>query len=302
MAPVPQTGVMSEVTGGAVLVVGATGLLGGALVGAALERGERVVATWHRSEPLDPPAGVEWVPLELGDSEAIDALVAAVDPGLVINAAYVEAGPDLDAITAVAPGNLAGAAQVAGARLVHVSTDVVHDGTCGRTYLDMDVPNPITAYGRAKADAERRVRRGHGGALVARTSLIMAGPDRPAGRHEQLVAHALAGATDAVFFTDELRCPVQVDDLAHALLELDAAGATGILNVAGPEVLSRAELAALVAHASGADPTALRTGPTPDHLAGRPRCIHLDSSAAAALLPPGRLRSMSAVFGQGHLV
>jgi dTDP-4-dehydrorhamnose reductase len=48
--------------------------------------------------------------------------------------------------------NVARAAR--GARLVHISTDVVFDGRLGRPYVEEDAPTPITEYGRTKAAAE----------------------------------------------------------------------------------------------------------------------------------------------------
>ena len=54
------------------------------------------------------------------------------------------------------------------------------------------------------------------------------------------------GRTGGALFTDEIRCPVAVQDLASALLELVGGDAAGVLNVAGPEAVSRHELGVLV--------------------------------------------------------
>ena len=51
------------------------------------------------------------------------------------------------------------------------------------------------------------------------------------------------------FFDDELRSPALVGDLALALLELAGRDESGVLHLAGPEALSRYELALLVARA-----------------------------------------------------
>ena len=56
--------------------------------------------------------------------------------------------------------NVEGSAAVAeaarGLRLVHLSSDIVFDGTRGR-YREEDAPAPVNAYGRSKAEAERLV-------------------------------------------------------------------------------------------------------------------------------------------------
>ena len=90
------------------------------------------------------------------------------------------------------------------------------------------------------------------------------------------------------FFTDELRCPIAVADLAAAVLELAALGfdpahppPTGPLHVAGADALSRHEFAQLICARHGRDPAVLRGEPGgPD----RPKHIVLDCSRARAVL------------------
>jgi dTDP-4-dehydrorhamnose reductase len=103
-----------------------------------------------------------------------------------------------------------------------------------------------------------------------RTSLIIGGPGHEPSKHELAALDA-----SATFYEDELRSPVQVGDLAAALLELAAGGAAGVLHVAGGDGLSRAELAELVA----GRPVRRALAPP-----GRPLDCRLDSSRARTLL------------------
>ncbi len=94
-------------------------------------------------------------------------------------------------------------------------------------------------------------------------------------------------------FTDAVRCPVDVSDLAAAaVLQLLPSDYAGPLNVAGPDAVSRAELGLLVARHLGLDPAGLMT--TTSAAAGlhRPTEVRLDSSRAAALLRT-RLRGVT---------
>jgi dTDP-4-dehydrorhamnose reductase len=175
--------------------------------------------------------------------------------------------------------NVVAAARQAGARLVHLSTDVVFDGEKAGPYGEGDDARPVTAYGRAKLDAEHLVAAADPAALLVRTSLLYGGADP--GPQERLVAQAVEGA-DVTFFTDEIRCPVRVGDLAHALLDLAGLDVAGLLHVAGGEVVSRADLARRLARTLGHDAAALRTGPSP--AGDRPRNCALDSSRAFTLL------------------
>lgn len=231
-------------------VTGATGFLGSELVRRARD------------------ASVERV--EVRDAGAVARLLARVRPEAVVHTAYVQGGDAEWDVNVLGSEHVARAARAVSARLVHVSTDVVFDGRGGAPYREEAPLRPVTAYGRSKAEAEARVRAAHPDALVVRTSLLVGGPGHAPSRHE-----VAALDPDAVFYEDELRSPVQVGDLAAALLELAEAEVSGVLHVAGADGVSRAELAEFVAGRP------VRRAPAPP---GRPLDCRLDSSRALALL------------------
>jgi dTDP-4-dehydrorhamnose reductase len=219
--------------------------------------------------------------LDVRDGAAVRAAFERAGPAAVIHTAYRQ---DDRATTLGGAVNVAEAAAAVGVRLIHLSTDVVFDGDKGAPYTEDDEPAPVTPYGRDKADAERAVRDAHPAALIVRTSLLYGGAEP--GPQERM-----AGDPGARFFTDELRSPVQVGDLAAALLELAAREEAGILHAAGADVLSRYELARLLAP----DPERVE----PATIAGsglvRPRNCALSSARAAALLDT-RLRGAREVL------
>lgn len=252
------------------LVTGGSGYLGRELVRLARGRGWEVVGTSFSSG--------NGVALDVRDSRAVERLVRDVRPDAIFHTAYLQDGPDAWEVTVDGAEHVARAA--AGIRLVHMSTDVVFDGRKGAPYVEEDEPSPVTDYGRAKAEAERRVARAHPEALLVRTSLVY-GAAEPS-KHER------AALTNAMtFYSDEIRCPVHVDDLAAALLELVALDVAGPLHVAGADPVSRAEFAELIARAPVA------TAPAPP---GRPLDCTLDSSRAQALLRRP-LRGVRSVLG-----
>ena len=217
---------------------------------------------------LRPDATGERV--EVRDAAAVLGLLERLRPDVVVHTAYRQGGPGAWEVTVDGAEHVARAASAVGARLVHMSTDVVFDGRRGAPYVEDDPPSPPTDYGRAKAEAERRVTAACPAALVVRTSLIVGGPGHEPSKHE-----LLARDPGITFYEDEIRCPVQVGDLAAALLELAALDVSGPLHVAGPDAVSRAELAELV---TGGPVSRV---PAP---AGRPLDCSLDSSRASALL------------------
>ena len=262
------------------LVVGASGYLGGEVCRQAVAAGERVVGT-HHSGRVEVP-GVEACQLDVTDRAAVRALVARVRPDAVVSTPYRYAEWT---VTADGAAHVAYASAEAGARLVHLSSDALHAGR-PEPYADDEPPSPVFAYGAAKAAAETAVRAIDPGAALVRTSLIV-GDER--SKQIRLCLDALAGR--ATLFTDELRCPVHVADLAAAVLALVHSRYAGLLNVAGPDAVSRAELGLLVAARHGLDPAGLKTTSAAALGLVRPAEVRLDSARAAALLPT-RLRGV----------
>lgn len=264
-----------------VLVVGASGQLGTEVCARAVAAGERVVGTYHRAPGgVD---GVDWRRLDVRDRSGVDALVAGVRPRVVVGTAYV-AGDW--ATTADGAAHVARAAAGAGARLVHISSDALHGGR-PEPYGDDEPPSPGYPYGAAKAAAETAVRLVDPAAAIVRTSLIL-GDEH--SKQIRLCLDALAGS--ATLFRDEVRCPIGVEDLAAAVLELTGFDYSGTINVAGPEAVSREQLGLLVARRFGVDPSGLRTTTIAEAGLIRPTEIRLDSSRAAGLLKT-RLRGVS---------
>jgi dTDP-4-dehydrorhamnose reductase len=239
------------------LVTGGAGYLGSEVCAAAEAAGMDVIATQLQT----PAPHGHAIRVDLRDEDAVHRAFLKHGPDVVVHTAYRQAADALDGDVVRATHNVAGAADRIAARMIHLSTDLVFDGEHGAPYAEEDEPRPISAYGQAKLEAESFV---HG--LVVRTSLLYGKP----GPQE-----ALAARTDVVFHEDEIRCPTLVFDLAAALVELATLDVTGVLHVAGPDAVSRLELARLL---GARDP---KGGPTPR---GRERDVALDSSRAAALL------------------
>jgi len=258
-----------------ILITGASGYLG-----SELARQRPAHGTWLHAPPPTDLTGATQV--DVRDEPALAALVRELEPEAVIHTAYRESGDEAAAVNVDGSRWVARAAAAVGARLVHVSTDLVFSGELGRPYAESDEPLPVMEYGRQKLAAERAVREELPGALVVRTSLIYGG--REPSRHEQLALDAADGKLEISFFADELRSPVQVGDLAAALLELADSPATGVLHVAGADGVDRYEFANLVAVANGRDPAKLRRGLLADHPDPRPPDCRLDSTRAQEMI------------------
>jgi dTDP-4-dehydrorhamnose reductase len=251
-----------------VLVTGASGYLGGAVAALC--------------------AAVPAPRVDIRDLGALTALFAVVRPATVIHTATTLGNKggspeDLWPVVAAGAANVAVAARSIGARLVHVSSDAVFAGR-DAPYTEADVPSPVFDYGAAKAAAEEAVAAVDPGAALVRTSLIVSGGRGPLSRHERTCLDLASGAAEGALFTDEIRCPIAVDDLAAALVALAATDHAGVLNVAGPEALSRHDLGVRVAVRHGVDPSAVPASTLAASGLTRPGKVVLDSSAAGKLL------------------
>ncbi|WP_424216955.1 SDR family oxidoreductase (plasmid) [Streptomyces sp. BI20] len=262
-----------------ILVVGGSGHLGRSLVRRALAAGHRTASTYHRRPaPEGTPDGVDRYRLDIRDPDRIAALFRRFAPDAVVTC--VSGGADRE-VTADGPARVARIAAETGVRLVHVSSDAVFAGDRAAAYTEDDAPDPVTPYGVAKADADAAVLAAHPGALVGRPSLVV-GDGR--SRHERLVLDLAAGRRAGALFTDEIRCPVHVADLAEALLEGAARGLSGVLHLGGADPVSRYELGRLLARRHGFDPGALPTARRADSGLPGGVDVRLDSTRAARLL------------------
>ncbi|PLW71014.1 dTDP-4-dehydrorhamnose reductase [Pseudohalioglobus lutimaris] len=130
------------------------------------------------------PAAIECLALsradlDIGDARAVKALVDRIQPDLVINAAAYTAVDKAESEPALAmringegAGYIAAACADAGARLMHVSTDFVFDGSNSKPYLPDAPTAPLGEYGRSKLAGERAVQAALPTALIVRTAWV----------------------------------------------------------------------------------------------------------------------------------
>ena len=208
---------------------------------------------------------------------------------------------------------IARASQHIDANLIHMSTDVVFDGEHA-PYKESDLPNPIHAYGKSKALAEQIVREEYAHPIIVRTSLLY-GFDPIDPRTQQMLNGEMPR-----LFSDEYRCPILVNDLADALIEIATLSLRGaerrsnlpiqhgdcfvarfanaprddmpfsIINIAGPQRLSRYDFGLKLARAVGVEPR-FESALSASHPAPRPRDCTLDISLAQQILKT-RLQSV----------
>ncbi|MBK9388338.1 MAG: SDR family oxidoreductase [Planctomycetes bacterium] len=233
------------------LFTGANGFLGRHVAAVVAEEGVRAVPWLRRGDA----AGAERAPLE--DAAAVRRALERRRPSAVLHlAARADVGACLAdpegalAVNAELPARLAAACAELGVRFVHLSTDMVFDGTRA-PYAESDLPRPLSTYGRSKRAGEEAVLAAHPAALVVRLPLLFGdGLGLARGATEGL-RRALANGGTAKLFRDERRSALHARDAARALITLSRATCSGLLHVAARDALSRHELGLALAARAG---------------------------------------------------
>ncbi len=261
-----------------VLITGRTGTLGRMLAGMCERRSLPYVLTGRDTLAMD-------------DAESMARALDAHSPWAVINCAgivsidWAEAEPELcRIINAVGPELLARVCAKRGIAFAQISTDQVFDGAKGEPYVESDATSPLNAYGRSKAEAERRVLAVHPQALVARTAAFFSPDDR-----HNFAVHAVDTLSERRTFVaaaDQFVSPAYVPDLANALLDLLIDGDHGIRHLTSDGGLSWAGFARRLAHEQGLDERLVVDAPTLDLrlAATRPADARL-ASARGQIMP-----------------
>lgn len=175
--------------------------------------------------------------LDLSDADAIRRVVQSIRPDLIINpAAYTgvdkaETEPDLAfAINAVAPQILAEEAAKINAALIHFSTDYVYDGFKTGAYVETDIVNPLSTYGKSKLAGEVAIRSVGLPHLILRTSWVYGAY----GKNFLKTILRLAGERDSLrIVADQYGAPTSNESIADAVVSLLTAWDSENLNQTG---------------------------------------------------------------------
>lgn len=205
------------------LVAGARGMLGRDVVEACALRGHDVY-----------PAGR--AELDVTDGERCEEVLAEVRPKTVINcAAWTDVDGAEDAedaamlVNDTGAGLLAAAAAKQGAKVIYISSDYVFSGQQRRPYVESDLTEPISAYGRSKRAGETSTADANPFHLIVRSSWLY-------GVHGHNFVETmlrLAGEQpEVIVVSDQVGAPTYTRHLAPALAELAEGEEWGIHHVA----------------------------------------------------------------------
>lgn len=221
------------------LIFGGTGMLGQSLVKAARARGHAALALSHGQADLEDAGRVlYWA--ETFRPEAVINCAAYTK----VDLAEGEGREKAFAVNGAAVRHVVAAAAALDARLLHVSTDYVFDGTASEPYREDAPTRPLSVYGQSKLVGEQEAL-AYGKGLVVRTSWLF-GPGGP-NFVTTMIRLIQEGKLPLKVVHDQEGCPTYTPYLAEALLELAALGLTGVVHYRNRERASWCDFAEEIA-------------------------------------------------------
>ena len=228
------------------LITGGGGQLASDLEELLGERGQ----VWSRSREE----------LDITDDEAVAAAMSSFAPTVVYNcAAYhnVDVCEDTEdrafAVNARAVKRLAQRCTEQGARLVHVSTNYVFDGSGERPWSEEDLPRPQSIYALSKLAGEHAALAYASDALVVRTGGLY-GEHGSASKGGNFVVRMIDRARETralKMVADQRLTPTATADLAAALVEASDRGVGGLLHLTNAGACSWYEFTVAIMEEAG---------------------------------------------------
>lgn len=233
-----------------VLITGCHGLLGRKLIATA-PRSDRIYgADVHSGSTL---ALDRYMTLDISERDKTGEIIQKIQPDWIVNtAAYTDVdGAESNRelcwrVNVNGVENLSHAAGQTGARLVHISTDYIFDGKSG-PYVEEDRPNPLGTYGRSKLAGENVLTGSSIAFAIVRTMVLYGYGSGIRPNFVTWLIEKLKRRERVQVVTDQFGNTTLADELAHGIWHIVEHNYTGILNIAGREIVDRFAFAVMIA-------------------------------------------------------
>lgn len=228
--------------------MGGTGFLGGHFVSAL---GERAIVHSTKALNTTTELNLQSMIFQKNKVDEMEAFLEKQNCETIINCTAMadiekcESNPELAYwINCELPGILSSNSKSFGFKFVHFSTDAVFDGTASfRT--ELDIPSPLSVYGKSKWSGEKLVLENNPQSIVARVNFFGQSNNKPSlfnFFYDSLISEKTVLGFSDVFFT-----PLYADDLVKAIMELVDFKASGLFHVVGNERISKFDFGTMVA-------------------------------------------------------
>ena len=269
-------------------VTGASGFLG---TNAGLFLRERAPAVgFSRRANASTPFSTS-IELDLRESTQLSAQIRAISPSVIFHGAAI-AGHETAAndpkqaydVNVLATEVLARTASDIGARMIYISTDALFSGKHG-DYKETDPVEPFSIYGETKLEGEERVRSTLADHLIVRTNFFGWSETGTKSILEFFV-NAMRYQHNVSGYPDFIVTSIYVQHLLSAIYKLNAIGASGTVNVASSNALSKFDFGLTVGEVFGLQSSCIEQVATSSatYAVSRSRDLSLNTHKAASLL------------------
>ncbi|MDE2401348.1 MAG: dTDP-4-dehydrorhamnose reductase [Burkholderiales bacterium] len=244
-----------------ILLLGKSGQVGWELQRALAPLGDVTALDFDSAGPAAAPH----LKADFSQPEQVAAIVRAVKPDVIVNAAAhtavdkAESESDLArAINATTPGMIADEAAKLGALLVHYSTDYVFDGSGSAPRTEASPTNPLSVYGRTKLEAEQLIQQSGCDHLILRTSWVYAARG---GNFAKTMLRLAAERDQLKVINDQIGAPTGADLLADLTAHAIRARLTGLYHAVASGETSWFDYARFVIEWARANGQAIKVAP-----------------------------------------
>jgi dTDP-4-dehydrorhamnose reductase len=259
-----------------------------------------VFATYFEN-PISYP-DIKAYPVDLSRFADIETLFLHLQPDVVVHtAAWSELDPcekepeQTFRINTEATGLIAQICGDMNYKLIFTSSDMIFDGEKGN-YSESDEPNPISVYGESKLKAEELIKDLCPDHVLVRVALTYGKPLSGNRSFSEWIQNKVKAGEEVPLFTDQLRSPVLVQDLADAILELADSAHYGTIHLGGADGVDRYTFGKKLAELKGFSPDCLKPVSLADvdFVAKRPKDLSFNTNLAREVL-----RSPLSGFNEG---
>ncbi|KAI7816663.1 hypothetical protein BC939DRAFT_468324 [Gamsiella multidivaricata] len=240
-----------------VLVTGASGLLGRAVVSEFKNSGHEVIGVAFSRAQGDLKK------LNLEDSTAVEAFVDQEKPDVIVHCAaerrpdVVEKNPNgAKNLNVQVPGLLADISNDRGILLIYISTDYVFDGT-SPPYDVRDKANPLNVYGQTKYDGELEVKRLNSSAIILRVPILYGETEYNGESAVNALIDSVKDGKATTMDDYAIRYPTNVADVARVIKDLslkvrhEKVFISGILHFSAEEKFTKYRMCEVIAKVLG---------------------------------------------------
>ncbi len=272
-----------------ILITGANGFIGYYLTQQLLQIGHRVIATGKGENRLQlSHPNFIYHSMDFTDAQMVDTVFNDVQPDVVVHCGAISKPDECEEnkeaafhINVNGTINLLKAAGEYVAHFIFLSTDFVFSGH-SLFYKEDNERAPVNYYGQTKLLAEDAVMEYEYKWSIVRTVLVYGKPVTGRQNILTLVADSLKQNKATRIFSDQMRTPTYVEDLAAGIVNIVEKKATGIYHLSGEDKLSPYQMAVAVANHLRLDATLIESATGKDFTqpARRPPITGFDLSKA----------------------